>query len=80
MLFDLGCERDPKELLRPLLRARSSTGGIPDRLEFFPTLVIVEVLMGKELEDEVRNVNLNTNKHVNNPLYRARVTNKEETH
>jgi len=58
---------ESKEFLRLLLRARSSARGILDCLRFLTGLVIVQTLVRKELEDEVRNVNLDR-KLVNRPL------------
>ena len=59
-------EKFPRLLLRLLLHAWSGVRSVLDRLRLFTELAIVQTLMGEELEDEVRDVNLNT-KGVNPP-------------
>lgn len=54
-----GGERKSKQFLRPFLRTRP---GVLGGLELLTALIIVQALMGKELEDEVREVNLQTQK------------------
>ena len=67
LLFHGGeVEEFPRLHLRLLLHAWSGVRSVLDRLRLFTELAIVQTLVGKELEDEVRDVNLNT-KEVNPP-------------
>jgi len=57
ILLDFLHRRKAKEFPRLLLCAWSGAGSVPDCLGFDIVLVIVQALVGKELEDEVRDIN-----------------------